>query len=744
MLNRFTHVSRAVRSAMLALLAATLSSCGSASTDGVVDPGSISISLGSAAGTLTAGGSTTVTVTVGRSGAFTGAVDLSVEGLPTGVTATLTPSQLAAGVTSSTVTLNAATTAAAGAATLTVRAKGTGLSDKTATFALTLQAAQSTGAFTLSLAPTSLSVAAGANGTSTITIARTGSFTGAVSLAVSGAPAGVTATLSSASVTGTSATLTVAVAAGTAASTGTITVTGSGTGVANQTASLSVTTTVVATGSFALTLAPATLSVAAGTSGTSTITIARTAPFAGAVDLVVSGAPAGVTATLSSASVTGNTATLTVPAAASAAASTSTVTVTGSAAGVSNATGTLALTTTLAPGGGTGNIIFRFCETPFPTWLAVQDGSGAWTRVTGTNNTFSFDLTSATGGVAYAVVSGATVTTNVYYGTKAEITARGVSTCPTAVGKTITGSTAGLSGTDQGFITFGNRSTTVIPAGGTTFTLNGVADGARDLIAARTTLAFSGTSVSASLAKIILRRGLNPATGSSLPVLDFGSEGFAPGTATATLNNLGSDQSLMTVLYATPTANGILYTDVSTGGASRTFSGVPTASQAAGEFHYVQASAFAPGAFTDPVLATTSRSAGIYFGALANQTLTLGPALSTPTVTTAATAPYARLRSVLARQAEYNQFFYVTFQQAGSTPRNAVIEATASYLGAGAFDVTFPDFTSAGYDPTWGLKTGVSTTWVENASGWSLGTGVVTPTAGTTVFNAQKGGTITP
>ncbi len=741
MLNRLTF-ARAIHGATLVLSAAVLSSCGS-STD-VVDPGSMNITLGSSAGTVTAGGSSTFTVAVTRTGAFAGAVDLSVEGLPSGVTSSLSPTQVAAGATSSTVTLTAASTAAAGPSTITVRAKATGLSDKTATYSLTVQAAQSTGAFTLALAPASLSIAAGANNTSTITITRTGAFTGAVNLAVSGAPTGSTATLSSASVTGNTATLTVAVAGGTAASTGTITVTGSGTGVANQTASLALTTTAVSAGSFALSLAPATLSVAAGGSATSTVTIARTAPFAAGVDLVVTGAPTGVSATLSSANVTGTTATLTVTAATSAAAGSSTITVTGSAAGVSNATATLALTTTAAQGGGTGNIIFRFCEAPFPTWLAIQDGTGAWTRVTGTNNVFNFDINSATGGVAYAVVNGTTVNTNVYYGTKAEITARGVSQCPTAVGKTITGSTAGLSGQDQGFITFANRSTTVIPVGGQTFTLNGVADGARDLIATRTTLSINGTSVSSALAKIIIRRGVNPGAGTALPVLDFGAEGFAPGTATATLSNLGADQSLMTALYTTPTTNGILYTDVGGGGASRSFFGVPAASQLAGELTYLQATALAPGAFTDPNLALNTRSAGIYFSGLGNQAIAFGPALSQPTVTTAATTPYARLRSVVARQPEYNQFFYVTFQQSGSTPRNVVIEATASYIGAAAFDVTVPDFSAAGYDPTWGLKTGVSTTWVVNESGWSLGTGVVTATAGTTVLNAQRGGTITP
>ena len=750
MLNRLTPVrSRWARSSLLAMAALVSTSCGGGTTDAIVDPSSISVSLGSSSGSITAGGSTTtIAVTVGRAGGFTGAIDLSVEGLPSGVTASASPATVAAGGTSSTVTLTATSAAVAGSATLTVRAKGSGVADKTASYALTVQGAAATGAFTLALSPTSLSLAAGTNNTSTITITRTGSFTGAVNLSVSGAPTGVTATLSSASVTGNSATLTVAVAASTAASTGTIVVTGSGTGVANATASLGVTTTVPATGSIAIALSPATLSVAAGASGTSTLTITRTAPFTGAVDLAVSGAPAGVTATLSASNVTGNTATLTIAAASGAAASSSTITVTASATGVTNATATLALTTT-AGSAGSGSIAFRFCEAPYPTFFAVQDGTGAWTKVTPSNNTYSFDISSATGGVAWATPNSASsLQTNVYYGTKAEITAKGVQACQTPVTKTVSGSTAGLSGTDNAYVNLGGKVTTVVPAGSLNYTLNGVPDGARDLVATRNALSLNGLSVSSTLAKVIIRRGINPATGSTLPVLDFGgSEAVTPSTATATLVNLGADQSLITVLLTTANStNAVLYADPGSAGASRPYFGVPAAQLIAGDLHYVQATALPSGFTTDPILAATSRSSGIFTsGAIGNLTLTFGPALSAPTVTTAATAPYVRLRTVLTRQAEYNQIFNINYQQSGSTSRAVSIDATAAYVGSGSLDITIPDLSAASYDSNFGLKTGVSTMYIVTVSGYSAGNGgVASSAAGVTALTAAKAGTITP
>lgn len=594
---------------------------------------------------MTAGGSTTVTATITRAGGYAGSVDVSVEGAPTGVTTSVAPTTIASGATTATITLNVAANATAATTTLTVRAKGSGVSAATSSFALTTQAAQANnGSFALSMNPATLSVAAGANATSTITIARTAPFTGAVNLAVTGAPAGVTATLSSASVSGTSATLTVAVAAGTAATTANLTVTGTATGVTTQSSSVALTTT--------------------------------------------------------------------------------------------------------AATGGTGNVVWRFCDGSTVPWFAVQDGNGAWTRVVGTNNTFSFNLTNDRGGVAYVVASGTTASNFIYYGNRAEVTARGVQQCPSATAKTVNGTVAGVGTTDQAWISLGTRVTTVVPAAGTSFSLKGVADGPHDLIAGRTTVAFNGTSVSTSLAKVIVRRNQNPADNATLPVLDFGtSEAFTPSTATATISNLGADQSIVNILYTTSNGTiGSLYSDASFGGASRSFSGIPSAQQATGDLHLLSVSALASTALTDPIAAATLRSTAIYFSTLGNQTVALGPALSTPTVTSASTAPYARLRAVLTRQTEYNQYFMANFQQSGTTARTAQIEATVTWVGSGSFDVTVPDFSGvAGWDNSWGFKTGVNTIWFLNASGWSAGTnGSQNAAAGVTAQSAQKAGQLTP
>lgn len=79
---------------------------------------------------LTQGGSGTSTVTITRTGSFTGAVNLSVSGLPSGVTGTFNPASVTGN--SSTLTLTATTGAATGAFTATVTGTATGQPNVTA------------------------------------------------------------------------------------------------------------------------------------------------------------------------------------------------------------------------------------------------------------------------------------------------------------------------------------------------------------------------------------------------------------------------------------------------------------------------------------------------------------------------------------------------------------------------------------------------------------------------------------
>jgi hypothetical protein len=209
-----------------------------------------SLSLGAPTAAVVAGASTTVTITVTRTGGFTGAVDLTVSGAPTGVTATLQPTQLGGTVTSGVLTIATIAAAPLGSATLTVRATGPGVAERTATLTLTVTAPPpAAGAFSLSATPVGITLQQGQANTVTITVTRTGGFTGALALTATGLPNGVTAAFAPASVTGTTSTLTLTASTGATLGLATFAVRGTATGASEQNVTVTVTVVAPPTGS---------------------------------------------------------------------------------------------------------------------------------------------------------------------------------------------------------------------------------------------------------------------------------------------------------------------------------------------------------------------------------------------------------------------------------------------------------------------------------------------------------------
>src|SRR5438094_651214 len=241
------------------------------------------LSLAPAALTIVQGATGNTTVTITRTN-FSGAVTLSLGGAPTGVTGSFSPS--APTGTTSALTVSVAAAVAPGVYNLTVAGTG-GPGNRSTPLTLTVSPAPD---YALSLAPATLTIVQGANGTTAVTITRT-NFTGAVTLGLGSAPSGVTGSFDPAAPTGTSVTLTVSVAAAVAPGVYNLTVDGTGTP-GNRSTPL--TLTVSAAPDYTLSLAPAALTIIQGTTGTTTVTIART-NFTGAVTLSLGSAPAGVT-----------------------------------------------------------------------------------------------------------------------------------------------------------------------------------------------------------------------------------------------------------------------------------------------------------------------------------------------------------------------------------------------------------------------------------------------------------------
>jgi subtilase family serine protease len=341
--------------------------------------------LSSSAATLSIapGASGTSTITVGAQQGFASAVNLTVSGLPTGVTASFSP---VSATTTSTLTLIAGSSAAAGTATLTITGTS-GTLTSTAKLALTITGPPS---FTLTATPANLSIAQGTSATSTIAIGAQNGFNGSVTFAASGLPSGVTASFSAASSTA-SSTLTLKTSSSAAPGASTVTVTGTS-GALNS--KITIALTISTPANFTLSATPAAVSVSQGASGTSTIGIAPLNGFSGTVALAASGLPAGVTANFGV--VSAGHSTLTFTAASSAAAGVSTVTISGTS-GTAVSKTTIALTIVAPP---------SFTISASPASVSVSPGASVASSIAITAlNGFNGTVALATSGLPTGVTA---------------------------------------------------------------------------------------------------------------------------------------------------------------------------------------------------------------------------------------------------------------------------------------------------------------------------------------------------
>ena len=189
---------------------------------------------------LVRAGNVPVTVAVTTPAGFGSAVTLSVNGLPSGVTASFAPASLPApGSGSSTLTFSASNTATVGTATVTITAAGGGQT-KTTTVSLTVTAPTPT--FAIGFSAPSVSVAEGTTSTPVgLTLTAMNGFNARVSLTLSGLPPGVTI-VTSPGTSGSSIDLAFVASATAPVGSSTLTLTASGGGI-TKTATLLLTVT---------------------------------------------------------------------------------------------------------------------------------------------------------------------------------------------------------------------------------------------------------------------------------------------------------------------------------------------------------------------------------------------------------------------------------------------------------------------------------------------------------------------
>ncbi len=674
-------------------------------------PGGFAITLAPNAVTVRQGLSETATLTVTRTGSFTGAVTLAVENAPVGVTGAFTPTVIPAGSTTSTLTISASSAATPGNAVLTVRGTGSGLSNGNVTSAMALTITPDPGSFTLAASAATVSIEQRLSGTATFTVARIAPFTGAVALTLTGVPNGVTVTPSPASIASgaTSTTVTMDVSAAVAPGNYPITVRGTATGVPETTAAFTLIVT-PSPGGFTITATP--IAVQQGQIGSVVITIVRVAPFTGAVSLVVEGAPAGVTGTLLPSSIpAGQSSTqLTYSVLATVPVAVYPIVIRGTAVGVPAQQVTQQLSV-LAP--AAGNVTFRFCQPLMrPIWLGYQNGLAQWTQVASADGTYNFPITAEKGGVAFVMpvqlTGGAGFDIMLVLGTRAELIEAGNQSCgKTPPTKTLAGTLAGRGASDVTNVNIGTGFVQVMPASAAAFQMLDAELGVRDLLAVRSTFT---TPMPPSA--VILRRGTNYAAGSEIPLLDFSSlESFTTTTQTMTVTNGGANDLRVRQAYVTVGGTVGWFPTVQLTTNPFTYQVLPPAAVIAGDVYSLRIEA------RESANAPLTRVVTSTFAATTAQVLALGPALLPPTSSTLQAAPFYQVRVQATVQPEYDKAYFGRYRQ---PTRSGAFYATAGYIGGNQVDITTPDLTTVpGWRAEWGPLAGVTANTSMTAFGWT-------------------------
>ena len=245
----------------------------------VVSPPSFTLSASPSTVNVSPGyqGTSTITATIGDG--FNSPISLSASGMPSGTTVTFNPQTIPApGSGSSIMTITVGGSTAFGTYPVKVTGIGGGIQQYTT---VTLIVAQLN--YTLSASPSSLTIAQGSQGTSTITATLSGSFNSSIGLSASGMPSGVTVNFNPQTIPapgGGNSTMTITVGSDSAIGSYPIKVTGNGGGIQQY---VTVTLNVISKGNFTIKSSKNSISITQGGQGTSTITTTVSGGFSNSI-----------------------------------------------------------------------------------------------------------------------------------------------------------------------------------------------------------------------------------------------------------------------------------------------------------------------------------------------------------------------------------------------------------------------------------------------------------------------------
>lgn len=397
-------------------------------------------------------------------------------------------------------------------------------------------------------------------------------------------------------------------------------------------------------------------------------------------------------------------------------------------------------------GGPPTTVDVTFCAAEAPTWVAFQDGDGAWVQtspiIDGRHAIYRYSFAANRGGMATGQRFSVGLTTlNVTYGAPSELASFGNTfpeDCAESGPKALLGTIAGLDDNQIATVSAGFSNAFIFP-GDHSFVLADLSDAPQTLLATRTT---RGNDV-LTLDKLILRRTPSLPDSATIPVLDFNSEeAFAPAVANVTIEGLAPEGAqTITRLFTANSQSTISFLSNSATAATRSYDALPETRLAPSDLQVLIVSGHVA-----PDL--TIRSAAVYFRAPVDQTIALGPAGAVPAMSVIESVPALRLRTVIPPQTVYDRFASMVYQQVNTIVAVGMTTQYAALTNRG-FDLSIPDFSGVtGFDPQWALRGNAAggIFWTETRIGGTLGIGANSPppTDGAFIRSATRNGTFTP
>lgn len=499
-----------------------------------------------------------------------------------------------------------------------------------------------------------------------------------------------------------SSTLTITATGAAIPGTAALTVKATGEGVTETAVLIDVTVNI--RGSHSVTLSNSAINVAQGGGGQSTVVLARQNSNAGNVTLSASGAPSGMTVSFGESPTAAGATSVTVAAGGSVAAGTYDISISGTQPGLTPtpAPATLAVTVIAPP--STSNISIPFCADEVPAWFAYRNEGFLWQPVTTSGSAFTFAATEKVS-IAFAYAFGNASDVRFYNATRAELA--GITDRDCAGPKSHAGTTANIAAGQTGLVTLGGAFDIVTS---NAFLLEGVADRPLDLVATRGILASGQFTPD----RMVIRRGINLANNASIPVVDFAAaESVVPASNALSVSGVESNETVYVenVFHGTTVTTGLLFTSENTS-STHTMYSAPAASLTAGDVHALYIDAFNGSGTAAHTLVT-------HFASTGDRVETLGPLLTSPTVTAALIAPYLRERGQLQSQSDYpTAARFVYLQGTSGAPKFVVVVTTAAHLGAlpSTWDITVPDVSGvAGFNTGWMHTSGPGITFSAEA-----------------------------